>query len=69
MQYPRYGTSMYGDGDIAFGYAPYRKIVVEFMRRRFDDEKNSLIYYWHILSGNRKGLKFRQFNNYKYIER
>lgn len=39
MQYPRYGTSMYGDGDIAFGYALYRKIVVEFMRRRFDDEK------------------------------
>lgn len=39
MQYPRYGTSMYGDGDISFGYALYRKFVVEFMRRRFDDEK------------------------------
>lgn len=42
MQYPRYGTSMYGDGDIAFGYAPYRKIVVEFMRRCFYDENDDM---------------------------
>lgn len=57
------------NGGYFFRLCPCRKKVVEFMRRRFYDETNSLIYYWHILSGNRRGLKFHQFNNYKYIER